>query len=82
MHINPFPNYTIFTTLPNDKILNTSKFKEFADNKKIVTQSLKFTFGREFEIYIWKSIKHCRKRRKCWLPAFSPFPTMFSEAFF
>ena len=22
--------------------------------------------------------KHCRKRRKCWLPAFSPFPTMFS----
>ena len=22
--------------------------------------------------------KHCGKRRKCWLPAFSPFPTMFS----
>ena len=22
--------------------------------------------------------KHCRKRRKCWKPAFSPFPTMFS----
>ena len=21
--------------------------------------------------------KHCRKRRKCWLPAFPPFPTMF-----
>ena len=26
--------------------------------------------------------KHCRKRRKCWLPAFSPFPTMFSKAAF
>ena len=26
--------------------------------------------------------KHCRKRRKCWLPAFSPFPTMFSKGFF
>ena len=26
--------------------------------------------------------KHCGKRRKCWLPAFSPFPTMFSRAFF
>ena len=26
--------------------------------------------------------KHCGKRRKCWLPAFSPFPTMFSKAFF
>ena len=22
--------------------------------------------------------KHCGKRRKCWLRAFSPFPTMFS----
>ena len=22
--------------------------------------------------------KYCGKRRKCWLPAFSPFPTMFS----
>ena len=22
--------------------------------------------------------KHCGKRRKCWLPAFSPFPTMVS----
>ena len=21
---------------------------------------------------------HCGKRRKCWLPAFSPFPTVFS----
>ena len=24
--------------------------------------------------------KHCGKRRKCWLPAFSPVPTMFSKA--
>ena len=26
--------------------------------------------------------KHCWKRRKCWLPAFSPFLTMFSKLFF
>ena len=26
--------------------------------------------------------KHCGKRRKCWLPAFSPFPTMFSVGLF
>ena len=26
--------------------------------------------------------KHCGKRRKCWLPAFSPSPTMFSKGFF
>ena len=23
-------------------------------------------------------LKHCGKKRKCWEPAFSPFPTMFS----
>ena len=28
-----------------------------------------------------KGEKHCEKRRKCWLPAFSPFPTMFSKGF-
>ena len=26
--------------------------------------------------------KHCGKRRKCWLPAFSSFPAMFSKGFF
>ena len=26
--------------------------------------------------------KHCGKRRKCWLPALSLFPTMFSKGFF
>ena len=29
-----------------------------------------------------KCRKHCAKRRKCWLPAFSPFPTMFSNTLF
>ena len=26
-----------------------------------------------------KDGKHCGKRRKCWLPEFSSFPTMFSK---
>ena len=26
-----------------------------------------------------KGRKDCGKGRKCWLPAFSPFPTMFSK---
>ena len=26
--------------------------------------------------------KYCGKRRKCWLSAFSPFPTMISKGFF
>ena len=37
-------------------------------------RKLKFVLGRVE--------KHCGKRRKCWLPAFSPFSTMFSKGFF
>ena len=36
----------------------------------------------KIETYVGKDRKHCGKRTKCWLPAFSPFPTMFSKAFF
>ena len=35
-----------FKSLPNNKILNKSKFKAFADEKKIVTQKLKFVSER------------------------------------
>ena len=62
----------LYSSLPNNKILDWSKFKAFADDKINLTQNLIFLNGR----------KHCGKRRKCWLPAFSPFPTMFSKAFF
>ena len=34
------------------------------------------------EIWYGKGRKHCGKRRKCWLPSFSPFTTMFSKGFF
>ena len=34
------------------------------------------------EICLGKVRKHRGKRRKCWLPAFSPFPTMFSGVLF
>ena len=30
-----------------------------------------------FFFFFWWGRKHCGKRRKCWFPAFSPFPTMF-----
>ena len=36
----------------------------------------------KIEIIIWKGKKHVGKRRKCWLPAFSPFSLMFSKEFF
>ena len=62
------------TLLRNDKILDQSKWKAFADDKVNVAEKLKFVFG--------KGRKHCGKRRKCWLPAFSLFLTMFSKGFF
>ena len=54
--------------LPYNKILDQSKLKAFSDNKINITEKLDR-----------KSRKHCGKRRKCWLPAFSLFPTMFSK---
>ena len=39
-----------------------------------VTEKLKFVWARLENIV--------GKMRKCWLPAFSPFPTMFSKDFF
>ena len=53
-----------FKSLPNDKILDWSKWKASTDDKI----NLKFVFV--------KGRKHCGKRKICWLPAFSPFPTM------
>ena len=34
------------------------------------------------DFFLRQGGKHCGKRRKCWLPAFSPFPTMFSKGSF
>ena len=64
----------VINSLPNDKFLDWPKFKELADYKINMTENI--------EICIGKGGKHDRKRRKCWLLAFSPFPTMFSKGFF
>ena len=53
--------------------LDLSKLKTFADDKINLTEKTEICFG--------KGRKHCWKRRKCWLPAFSPYPTMFSKCF-
>ena len=59
---------------PNKKFLDWSEFKGFANHKMNFNFQTKFLFGM--------CRKHCRKSRKCWLPTFSPFPTMFSEGLF
>ena len=60
-----------FKALPNDKILDWPKLKSLADDNLNVAKMMISLYGRAENIMV--------KRRKWWLPAFSPFPTMFSE---
>ena len=66
------PFKLMFNSLPKDKNLDWSKLKAVADDKINVIAELKFGLGRA---------ENTGKRRKCWLPAFSLFPTMFSKDF-
>ena len=63
-----------FKSFPNNKILAWSKLKAFADDKMNAIHKQILVFGWEENIY--------GKRKKCCLPAFSPFPTIFSKGFF
>ena len=55
-----------FNPLPNNKILDQSKLKAFADEKLQVIQMAKFVLDKIKNIV--------GKRRKYWLPALSSFP--------
>ena len=62
-------------TLSNDKILDCTKQKPFTDDKIKAFVKLK-------NIVCFRMCrKHCGNKRKCWFPAFSLFPTMFSHGF-
>ena len=60
-----------FNPLPNDKVLDMPKLKAFAHYKIDVTKKLKFVLVRVENIV--------GKGEKWWLPAFSPFSTLFSK---
>ena len=61
-------------TLYQKTFLNWSKLKEICRQQNKCDRKIQICFG--------KGRKYCGKRRKCWLPTFSPFPTMFSKGFF
>ena len=69
-----FLKLSLFDLLPTDLISDYSQLKAIADYK--------FNPTPITEGYYGKSIKHCGKMRKCWFPTLSPFPWMFSKAFF
>ena len=64
----------VANSIPNNRFLDWFELKSFCrrQNKCNFTTDVLFGKGR----------KHCGKRRKCWLPAFSPFLTVFSKGFF
>ena len=63
----------LISSLPNNKILDWSKLKAFADDKPNVTQNLKFVLGRVENIV--------RKRENAGYSIFS-FSPVFSKGFF
>ena len=62
-------------SLRNDKTLDQSKLKAFADGKNKCDSKTEIGVGKE-------NRKHSEKRRKCWLSAFSPFSPMFSKGLY
>ena len=72
--ISPF--LTMFSTakylnpFPKRQILDSSKFKEFADD------NFKFDEGSRM---LFKQVENTGERRNCSLQAISPFPTVFSK---
>ena len=53
-NIFPFPTIFLFNSLSNDKISELTKFKEVADDKKSLTQKLKFMLGKVENIMLEK----------------------------
>ena len=64
----------------DDKIFIKPQYFRLVQIERISRRPKK-KFDPKIEIYSVKGRKHCGKCRKCWLPAFSPFPTVFSKGF-
>ena len=60
-------------------LYQTTNFKTGPNSKDLQTKYSKCKF--KTEILFGMGRKSCWKRRKCWLPAFSPFPAVFSKGF-
>ena len=71
--LNLHPRCLLVTSLPNDKILDLVQIQRISRQQNKCNLKTEIIFGMVR--------KHSGKRRKCWLPAFSPFPTMFLNVF-
>ena len=67
-------HHLIIITFPDDKSLHFPNFQNIGKPHKKVALMMGYFCERVENIE--------GKRTRCWLPAFSPFPMMFSKAFF
>ena len=74
MEFKKFGLVVLLNIFPHDKFSEWSKLKVFAHDKINVIEKVRFVLGRIENIV--------EKGENAGLPAFSPFPTMFSRAFF
>ena len=75
----PFSNNAFTSFLSQGRNSTKQQISRLVQIESICRQN---NYDSDIEICIWKSRKHCGKRRKCWLPAFSPFSAVFSKGLF
>ena len=63
-----------FCRLIKDDLFNEGKILDFQSESNCRQQ---YKYDPKFEIRSERGRKYCGKRRKCWLPAFSSFSTIF-----
>ena len=68
-----YPSIQSLNPLPDDKILDQTKLKAFADDKFNVTKMIISVFDRVETLW---------EKEKLLVQAIPPFPTMFSQGFF
>ena len=76
----PFTHLQTYVLIPLKLFTERQNF-ELVKIKSICRRQNKFDFNSEIRFF-GKGRKHSGKRRKCWLLAFSPFPTMFLKGIF
>ena len=79
---NVCPNYNLKAESNNFEKKRTILYQTTKFWTSPTLKHLQMTKYMYVETCLWEGRKHCGKRRKCWLPAFSPFPKMFSKGSF
>ena len=70
-----------FTSANAFNLVNFHKRRNFRPVKAVADDNINVT-KKHINLFRQGKKKQCGKMRKCWLPPFSPFPTIISIGFF